>query len=186
MGSPKAPTQLMSPREPELTGEDADSRWLQGAEIGVAAEWGRLCRTGLLLPAQQQERTTMGFAISSPDRAQGPPSCLPAFHRKGTLQEEKGVLFDLLVSSSFPSSVAHPAVVIRRGDIRGPCWLLGYHPSAHSLPKDISPLQAPLNVYPKCGSLLHRDSVPWIIQTVARKRVSSHLCLGHYPFIFAL
>lgn len=81
--------------------------------------------------------------------------CLPAFHRKGTQQEEKGILFDLLVSSSFPSSVAHPAVVIRRTAMKGHCWLLGSHPSAHSLPEDISPLQAPLNVYPKCVSLLH-------------------------------
>lgn len=45
-----------------------------GTEMGVAAAWGRLCRTGLLLPAQQQGRAIMGFAISSPDRAQGPPS----------------------------------------------------------------------------------------------------------------
>lgn len=39
--------------------------------------------------------------------------------------------------------------------MRGHCWLLGSRPPAHSLPADISPLQAPLNVYPKCGSLLH-------------------------------
>lgn len=81
--------------------------------------------------------------------------CLPALHGKETRQEEKGILFDLLVSSSFPSSAAHPAVVIRRTAMKGHCWLLGSHPSAHLLPEDISPLQPPLNVYPKCGSLLH-------------------------------
>lgn len=50
------------------------SRQGLGTEIGVAAEWRRLCRTGLPLPALQQGRATMGFAISSPDRAQGHPS----------------------------------------------------------------------------------------------------------------
>lgn len=49
------------------------SRQGLGIEIGVAAEWGRLCRTGLPLPALQQGRATMGFAIF-PDRAQGHPS----------------------------------------------------------------------------------------------------------------
>lgn len=52
------------------------SRQGLGTETGVAAEWGRLCRTGLPPPAQQQGRATMGFAISSPDRAQGPVSCI--------------------------------------------------------------------------------------------------------------
>lgn len=50
------------------------SRQGLGTEIGLAAEWGRLCRTGLPLPAPQQGKATMGFAIYSPDRAQDCPS----------------------------------------------------------------------------------------------------------------
>lgn len=143
----------MSPGVPGLTGtgEDVDPCWLR------AGGWMRGCAAPACL-SQPAVGASTGSASTPPAGARGPPSrkngmppCLP---QERTQREGKGIVLDLLASSSFSSSVAHPAVVIRTA-MKGHCWLLGSHPSAHSLPEDISPLQAPLNVYPKCGSLLH-------------------------------
>lgn len=101
---------------------------------GWALKWGWQQRgggcAGLVYFSQPSSREGPSWGLPSPPQTEHralPPikiRCLPAFHRKGTCQEEKGLSFDLLVSSSFPSSVAHPAVVIRRRDMRGPigCW----------------------------------------------------------------
>lgn len=67
VGPPKAPTQLMSPREPELTGEDADPRWLQGRGWALRQGW------------QQSGGGCAGLVcFSQPSSRGGPPWVLPS------------------------------------------------------------------------------------------------------------